>query len=61
MIRVTAPLQEKLILKHPKACEKCNTLMTPQYVNIVHKNTNEYALGTIHYVCGKCGVEFDLN
>jgi hypothetical protein len=60
MIKITAPLHETLTMKYPKACEKCQTMMSPQYVKVVHKNTLEYALGTIHYVCDKCGTEFDL-
>jgi hypothetical protein len=60
MIKVAAPLHEILMSKYPKACERCNIMMSPQYIKVVHKNTGEYAFGTIHYVCDKCGVEFDL-
>ena len=41
--------------------EKCKTMMSPTYVKVVHKHMGEKALGTIHYVCDRCGAEFDLD
>jgi hypothetical protein len=60
MKKIAAPLHETLMLRYPKACDKCKAMMSPQYVKVVHKNARDCALGTIHYVCDKCGVEFDL-
>jgi RNase P subunit RPR2 len=60
METIATPLHETLTLKYPRSCEKCKTVMSPQYVKVVHSNMGENILGTIHYVCDKCGIEFDL-
>lgn len=54
------PVQETILVKYPKTCEKCNLPMIPVFVKVAHKHDENRNANTIHYICEKCGIEHDM-
>lgn len=52
---------DSILIKYPRVCEQCMAMMTPLYVKVAHKKAPEPTSHTIHYLCEKCGIEYDLN